>query len=90
MNDDQIEKRDAMQDAFLKAIELPKGQHYAYDGEDLGFSTSSCKCCGSRSAGDRFKAYVSYYLRFPADEIHVCTDCINFIANGDLPETWNK
>lgn len=36
---------------------IAEGWHVTYDGEDLGFSMSSCDGCGSRLGGDRFRAH---------------------------------
>ena len=54
------------------------------------FSWTSCDTCGSSLGGDRFAAH---YID-PTDcerqlnHIEVCVDCLQYIANGELPEIW--
>lgn len=75
--------------AFLKAITARGNDDLRYSGEDLGFSTRSCECCGSQFHGDRFlakKLTAGNEIR----DYSVCVDCINFIANGEEPETWTR
>ena len=54
--------------------------------DEGGFSWQDCDVCGSRLGGDRYVMH-GYYKD---DLIHldVCTDCIMYHANGDLPEHW--
>lgn len=63
------------------------------DSTDEGrFSWSACDACGSSLGGDRFAAH---YIddtdceRQP-NHIEVCVDCLQYIANGTLPETWES
>ena len=64
-------------------------QILAVDTDDEGgFSWSPCDVCGSHLGGDRFKATMcNPGLEHVDDEIEVsiCTDCVVFSANGDLP-----
>lgn len=34
------------------------GQEWSFGGEELGFSWSSCDCCGSSLGGERYNAYI--------------------------------
>lgn len=57
------------------------------DGEDLGFCATSCDTCHSKLHGDRFKVMATERGQ-PIDskfECSVCVDCINYIANGEVP-----
>lgn len=73
--------------------QLPRGKDgkeadLCYDGEDLGFSWHDCECCGSPLGGDRYKAAILDEA-LQSIELSVCADCINYIANGDVPEDLN-
>lgn len=56
-----------------------------YGGEELGFSSYRCECCGGL-AGDRFTAHGKHKESGDWFDFEVCVDCIDFVANGDLPE----
>lgn len=74
---------------FTRAITKRGNDDLCYDGKDLGFSIKACECCGSSLAGDRHTAH----KHTSGDDIRVyevCTDCINYIANGELPEQWGE
>ena len=51
------------------------------------FSWEPCDICGSHLGGDRFSAHA---LDDDGQIIHleVCTDCVMFMANGELPDNW--
>ena len=53
--------------------------------QDSSFSSSSCDCCNSHLAGDR---YAAHGINDTESIVHleVCADCVLFIANGDEPE----
>ena len=57
--------------------------------DDGGFSWHSCDGCGSGLGGDRHPAHA---LDGNNELVHleVCTDCVLFWANGDLPESWDS
>lgn len=53
LTEEQAEQKIA---AMRQAIsDLPEGQHPAMGGEDLGFCTTRCDCCGDSLHGDRYK-----------------------------------
>lgn len=59
-------------------------------GDEGGFSWRDCDTCGSSLGGNRYAAHglVSpkrYARRTELLHLDVCTDCLVFIANGDLP-----
>lgn len=55
------------------------------------FSWSSCGICGSHFGGDRYKWHA---LHTETSELmhfdDACTDCILYLANGDVPEEWRR
>jgi hypothetical protein len=55
--------------------------------EEGGFSREGCDSCGSTLAGDLFPAH---YLDAAREIVHcvVCVDCLQYHANGELPESW--
>ena len=61
-----------------------------YEGE--GFSRSSCDSCGTCEGGSRHAAHAwptgADRTATPATYVHldICSDCLLFHANGDLPE----
>ena len=55
------------------------------NSEGGGFSWSSCDTCDSRLGGDRYAAHYRDDTR-AVHHLDVCTDCLMFIANGDLPD----
>ncbi len=57
---------------------------------DLGFSWSACDCCGSSLGGDRFKACHYNPETKETIDLEICVDCLMYITNGDLPETWRQ
>lgn len=69
----------------------PRAFHAAYENGEVpdegSFSWRSCECCGSTFGGDR---YAAHYLDDDGKigHVEVCVDCLMFLANGDLPETW--
>lgn len=74
---------------FCKAITARGNDDLCFDGEDLGFTSRGCECCGSSMAGDRYmakKITAGNEIR----DYSVCTDCINYIANGDIPDVWYR
>lgn len=77
--------------AFLRAMErnTPAYGQWIASGESFGFSWRECECCGSGLGSDRYSALLRYPDGF-ADECSVCVDCLLFMANGDMPETWSK
>jgi hypothetical protein len=60
--------------------------------DEGSFSKSSCDCCGSSLGGDRYAAHGIDKVGVPnAQIIHfdICSDCLFYIANGDVPERWD-
>jgi hypothetical protein len=51
---------------------------------DLGFSWYRCDACNRPHAGERFAAHGT--LDGEPVHLRVCTDCLFYIANGDIPE----
>lgn len=71
--------------------------HSEEAGDEGSFSWSNCDTCWSRLGGNRYAAHALIPLDKPKDpsrplmgaevlHLEVCTDCLIFIANGDLPE----
>jgi hypothetical protein len=56
-------------------------------GDEGGFSWQSCECCGSSLGGTR---YAAHGRDSDGNILHfdVCSDCLEYIANGDEPEAW--
>lgn len=57
--------------------------------DEPSFSWGRCEGCGSGLGGDR---HAGHALDANGDLLHLelCTDCVLFLANGDLPETWGE
>lgn len=60
-------------------------------GDEGHFSWRDCDACGSGLGGDRHAAHGLIALKPRARRTHlihldVCTDCLVFVANGDLPD----
>ncbi len=56
------------------------------DGVEASFSHSSCGVCGCHLGGDR---HVWHWLDKNNEIRHeddMCTDCVMYFANGDVPE----
>jgi hypothetical protein len=56
--------------------------------DEGGFSWSSCDTCGSVLGGMRYAGHAWIAVEGKPDELihlEVCTDCLCYIANGDLP-----
>ena len=68
----------------------------AYDAgkvtDEGSFSWSNCEGCGSTFGGDRFAAHGWANINGKITLLHfeVCVDCLQFIANGELPEQWTQ
>jgi hypothetical protein len=62
--------------------------------DEGSFSWSQCDACGSTLGGDRYPAHALSPERLGRSEhwIHldVCSDCLLFLANGDVPEDWRS
>lgn len=58
--------------------------------DDGGFSQSDCDTCGSSLYGARYSAHAVLDSSKDREVIHlsVCVDCMQYIANGDKPESW--
>lgn len=55
------------------------------------FSRTQCDSCGTTLAGDRSEAWGLYRDendQLQTIQMEICTDCMMYHANGDLPETW--
>lgn len=57
--------------------------------EEPNFSWSPCDLCQTSLGGDR---HIAHGLDENYDEIHleICTDCLMYISNGELPEDWES
>lgn len=60
-------------------------------GDEGHFSWRECDACGSSLGGDRHAAHglispKKYAKRTVLIHLDVCTDCLFYTANGDLPE----
>jgi hypothetical protein len=76
-----------------------RGEHceHAEEGEsehycEASFSNRQCDSCGSTLAGDRSPA-TGWPIGEPFTtdnliELDICTDCVLFHANGEVPEDW--
>ena len=66
--------------------------------DEASFSCGECNSCGSTFGGDRFNAHAIHKEAFGPDakrpdDVHhvdICTDCLMFHANGDLPDDWQR
>lgn len=58
------------------------------DNQEPYFSWRPCECCGSRLGGDRYDTNGYNPETKEIYEYTVCNDCILYIYNGDLPDTW--
>ncbi len=75
------------QKQWVKNIQTAfKGLQLCSGDEDLGFSWSGCDCCSSDLGGDRFKAVALNNKTMEHYDLEVCVDCVQYIANGDVPE----
>ena len=61
-------------------------QEELYELESGSFSWHECDTCGSRLGGDRHEAHGE--INGGWYHLSVCTDCLLYFANGDIPETW--
>ena len=50
------------------------------------FSWSPCPVCGSTLGGDRHAAH--YIAEGDLNHLDVCTDCLFYASNGDLPSSY--
>lgn len=57
----------------------------ACDDWETEFSWSACDACGSTLGGDRTPAH-GLDTNGAVLHMHVCVDCVEYLANGDLPE----
>lgn len=55
--------------------------------DEGGFSWQHCDTCGSGLGGMRYAAHAFDHKKSPV-HLDVCGDCLNYIANGDEPESW--
>jgi hypothetical protein len=80
-------------DCGVSTLWSPSRGYHATDedyqlAEEPSFSWQACEACGSSLGGDRHPAH-------GVDEddqivhLDICTDCLMFSANGDLPEEWD-
>jgi len=68
---------------FYSAVE--SGEVY----DEGHFSWGRCECCGSRLGGNR---YAAHGIDQDDNLVHleVCVDCLQYIANGDEPDTQDN
>ena len=62
-----------------------ENENLCYDGKELGFSWNHCDVCKSKLGGDRYSANIYNVVTEEVTELAVCTDCINYIANSEVP-----
>jgi len=55
--------------------------------EDGGFSWAACDLCGSTLGGDRFAAH-GFTPEGKLIHLDICMDCLQYLANGTIPEEW--
>jgi hypothetical protein len=55
---------------------------------EASFSHAPCDACGTGMAGSRYPGHG--LLNDEVVHLSLCTDCVMFIANGVLPETWER
>ena len=60
--------------------------------DEGGFSRAGCDCCGSSLGQNLYAAHALIDLDGRKVLIHleVCSDCVMFVANGDLPKQWEN
>jgi len=65
--------------------ELTEGVEDGTIPDEGGFSWQSCEVCGSSLGGDR---YAAHGIAANGDILHydICCDCLEYLANGDIPE----
>lgn len=56
------------------------------ESDEPSFSNSECDSCRSSLGGDRHPAHFLY--QGEVQHCTVCSDCLMYHANGDLPEAW--
>ncbi len=57
--------------------------------DEGGFSYQDCDCCGSSLGGDRYAAHGHVTMKDGAVVLchfDICEDCLQYLANGTLPE----
>ncbi len=81
---------------FLEAVaaSTPDGWDVVLDGAGADFTSyftwEPCELCRSALGGDRHPAaFIKAATKEEPIELEVCTDCLMFIANGDLPHDEN-
>lgn len=77
------------QQKWVEHVERQYAGNLVYGGDDLGFTWHSCDLCNSPLGGDRYSAHVLNTIEGKTEVTHdleVCTDCIMYIANGDVPD----
>ena len=73
----------------LSRKQLKQGAESGSVSDEGGFSRSSCDTCGSCLGGQRYAGHAYITLDDGRDvltHLDVCTDCLQYIANGELPE----
>lgn len=62
--------------------------------EEGSFSHSQCDGCSSELGGNRYSAHGICIedSDFAGEILHmdVCEDCVQYIANGEIPEDWRR
>jgi len=70
----------------------PQEFHVAYKKgeifEEGSFSWQSCDGCDSSLGGDRHSAHILDKKTGETSHIEICSDCLCFFANGDIPQNW--
>lgn len=84
LNDDEIEEKKADMDRALHAVYEDDGGHAVASGDDLGFSRSSCDCCGTHLAGDRYQINILGKVDDPRERERYVSDCIASV----MPDQW--
>lgn len=81
---DDCDLLDSVLDDVFHAILNEKVSNQTYLDEG-GFSHRSCECCGNPLGGNRYAAHA---IADDGSILHydICSDCLFYLANGDLPE----
>ena len=72
----------------LEEEELTRAYENGEICDEGGFSWHDCELCGSPLGGDRYAAH-GHDSNGEIMHYDICTDCLFYIANGDLPEDSN-
>ena len=73
--------------SYIENVKETIGDLWVSVGDEVDeFSASQCESCGSRLGGSRNSATAFDRDTKEVLELRICSDCVMFWANGDLPE----